>query len=392
MKAIKFGLAAALLLALAASPALAGAKLKINDDSQIDFGFRLQTLFIMSDEVRAGQTESYSDFKIRRGRLRVKLDVNENFSAFVQTEVGGTDGGSGQDVRIIDAWISVKKNNWAQLFMGMNMAPASRQNLTSSGALMAIDRPGTTYKSLTWGARALRTFSNTTYGGTASGLSGSVAVRDLGATLFGSGEVGENANLKYYLAVNDGIQNADEDSFRYTGRVQLNLWDAEAGYYNSSTYLGKKKTLAFGLSIDQQADVAFGAATGDPNVDYEFMEADVFLEWPTSDTTALTAEAAFQQLDFDDAPAYLNSQGDGFYAQLGYMINKWQPWILYETWSSDDPGEVGNLTAYRVGLTYFIRGQNANFKIGYEKFETDVPFLTTDDSSDSIVLGFYTTY
>jgi len=396
MKGIRIGIAAIVLLALAASPALAGAKLKINDKSEIDFGFRLQTLFISSDELRNGAVESYTDFKVRRGRLRIALKVNDNFSAFIQTEVQDDSANSGFDMRVIDAWINVKKNDWAQLFMGMNMAPATRQNMTSSGVLMAIDRPGITYKTLTWGSRALYTFSNTTYGasrapgGVGGGnLDGTAAVRDLGATLFGSGKVGDKANLKYYLAVNDGIQNANEDSLRYTGRVQVNLWDAEPGYYNSSTYLGKKKTLGFGLSFDQQADVAIG---NEGNVDYEQTSFDVFLEWPTSDHTALTFEAAYQMLDFGDDTLYLQSQGDGFYAQLGYMINKWQPWVEYETWTSDAANDVGNLTNMRIGFTYFMAGQNANVKVGYEKFETDVPFLGPEDSVDSFVVGLYTTF
>ena len=66
---------------------------------------------------------------------------------------------------------------------------------------------------------------------------------------------------------------------RLTGRVQVNLWDAEPGYTVDATYLGKKKTLAIGASIDTQSDVAVGTA---PNtmVDYDWTTVDVFVEWP----------------------------------------------------------------------------------------------------------------
>ena len=71
----------------------------------------------------------------------------------------------------------------------------------------------------------------------------------MGVTLFGSGSLSDTSHLKYYLGFYDGIQASGSDksdrNLRMTARAQLNLFDAEAGYYNLSTYLGKKKTLGF---------------------------------------------------------------------------------------------------------------------------------------------------
>lgn len=394
MKVFRFLFVTTLLIAVAGgSAALAGAKLKIDDESEIDLGFRLQALYINTDDDLDGDGswDSFDEFKVRRARIRLNGKVNKHVSAFLQTELGSGAGGSGADVRLIDAFVNVKYDNWTQFIMGINMSPANRQNLTSSGGLMAIDRPGVVYKSLTWGGRALHTFSNRTFTNSAAGLSADFAVRDVGLTFFGSGDTGGNAHLKYYLGIYDGISADGEDSERTTARVQVNFFDPEPGYFNLSTYLGKKKTLAFGASYDTQSDVAFDGTLGGL-VDYEYTSLDAFLEWPAG-TGAITAEAAFSELDFDDAPEFLNAQGDGFYLQVGYFTNNWQPWIEYEDWSSDDGLDIGSFTTTRLGITRFFKGHNANIKLGYEMFEADTMIGgTTEDSIDSLVLGFYTTY
>ena len=402
MKIRNIGLVMVLLAALvAASPALAGATLKINDTSEIDFGFRLQALFISDDaDINLdGTLDGVNEFKLRRARLRIKATIGKHVEMFIQTETGGA-ANSGVDMRMIDAFVTLKANPWLQFIMGLNMAPASRQNLTSSGALMAIDRPGIAYKSLTWGTRVLRSFSNRTVVPSTGNFATPVAVRDTGLTLFGSGDVGAG-HLKYYLGVYDGNNAPGEDTFRTTARVQYNLWDAEAGYYNLSTYLSKKKTLGIGVSYDTQKDAGRIGLTSlaEPPViqaDYTYTTVDAFLELPFGEGRALTAEAAYQILDFDDNPFLANSSGDGYYVQAGYYINKWQPWIEYETWTSDRDDLVGNTEIYRVGVTYFLEGQNANLKLGYEDFSTDTPFgvssSSTETSASAVVFGFFVTY
>lgn len=383
------------LAVLAAGAAHGGAKLKIGDESEIDFGFRLQALFIHSDEDRNGDGawESYDDFRVRRASLRVRGVLNEHFEAFLQTDIGsaGNGSGSGQDDRLIDAYVTAKASPWAQFVMGLNLAPASRQNLTSSGGPMTLDRPGFSYRTLTWGARTVHTFTNRTFVDGASGLTAPVGLRDLGLTIFGTGDVGKTVHLKYYAGAYDGINAAIADTLRFTGRVQVNLWDAERGYTSDATYLGKKKTLAIGASIDTQSDVAVGTA---PNtmVDYDWTTVDVFFEWPVG-AGAVTAEGAWGELDFGDDAAFLQSQGSGFYVQAGWTVGKWQPWVEYETWDADATTNVGSCDNVRIGVTYLLKGHNANIKVGWEQFSVDVPFSgTTEDSIGSLVLGFFTTY
>ena len=292
--------------------------------------------------------------------------------------------------------------------MGRNMAPSSRQALTSSGALMALDRPLQNSNALNWGA-----------GGAvkADWIPGTPdAVRDNGLTLFGSNAVGEGG-FKYYLGVYNGVasDNSVKDNTHVTARAQYNLWGAESGYYQSSTYLGKKKTLGIGISYDTQSEVGDSAApaAGDPDVlvDYSLLNFDVFLELPSSNGNSLTAEVGMSMPDYGDAVDLKMYQGSGFYGQVGYYLNSgFQPWVLYESFGSDatalvagdvgvDPEQAsktpGDYTAFRIGATYYIDGQHANIKLAYSSKTTDVPVMvgaTAEDTKNTITLGFFTTY
>jgi len=388
-----------------AGKAMAGALVKIDDDASLDIGFRIQTLGIVTEKDidGDGNFESDTDFKVRRGRLRLKATITEYVTGFMQTEIGSGTEGSGLDWRLIDAWISLKPHRLCTLFAGQHMAPASRQNLTSSGALMTMDRPGMNYKTLTWGTRSVTAFANNTFADADAGLRGEVDVRDTGATLFGSGSATDSIHFKYYAGAYDGMQITEADEPRLAGRVQVNLFDAEPGYFNSSTYLGKKKTIGVGASFDTQPRVANSADKGE--IDYTFYTADVFTDIPFG-PGHVTVEAAYQSLDLDDATELdhdndpltdardvTGSQGNGFYVQTGYFINNWQPWMEYEHWNSDSPLDKGTYDMYRAGLSYFIKGHNANIKAGFERLESAAPIgSTTEDTIDSFVLGCYVTY
>lgn len=385
--------------------ARAGADIQINDESSIDLGFRLQALYLRTEKDVDGQKssfENFDDFKVRRARLRLGADINKWASMFIQTEFA-EDEGTGADMRVIDAFIRLKPHKLANIYLGENMAPVTRQNLTSSGGLLAIDRPGITYKNLTWGTRALSTFANATVGDTDAGLRGDVDVRDTGVTLFGSTSLSDMAHVKYYLGTYDGVQEAGEDSERCAGRIQVNFFDAEPNYFNLSTYLGKKKTVGIGAAFDSQSDVARDLATGG-TVDYEMWTVDAFADYPLGPGT-VTLEAAYLDLDLDDATQLdadgdgitgtnaKQSQGNGYYAQAGYFINNWQPWVEYEQWDSDGANDLGSFDSYRIGLTYFIKGHNANIKAGYEVFNADENFTgTNEDSIKTFVTGLYVNY
>ncbi|MBT3191708.1 MAG: porin, partial [Verrucomicrobia bacterium] len=283
-------------LVCVAGIATAGAKIEIDEQSGIDLGFRVQPLLVVteSDIDGDGELDTESDFKVRRARLRLKGTLTDRITAFLQTDIGSGANGSGYDWRVIDAWVSVRINPLFTVLAGENMVPASRQNLTSSGALMAIDRPGINYKTLTWGTRSVYAFANRTFLDADAGLRGEIDVRDAGATAFGATSFTDDMHFKYYAGVYDGIQFADEDNLRYAGRVQVNFFDAEDKYFNLSTYLGSKKTVGIGASYDTQDAVS--TCESMDVVDYTFYTFDAFVDLPCGPGT-FTAEAAYEMLD-----------------------------------------------------------------------------------------------
>ena len=367
-------------LVCAAGTANAGAKLKINDDATINLGFRVQTLLIN----RSGDGED--EFKVRRARFRLGSTVTDKASIFLQTDV------SGKAMNLIDAFITLKPSKNLHVIVGENMVPALRQNLTSSAALMTIDRPGIAYKSLNWGGRALTSFSNSTMSETKAGFSTKYAVRGGGATVFGKGDLTNNTHFKYYIGAYNGSNKPAKDSFEYSTRVQINFGDAESGYYNASTYLGKKKTVGIGVSYTAQADAAVETATGN-SVDYSLLSVDAFAEQPIG-KGSLTAEAAYLKVDLGGAGTLntggngKNSEGDGFYAQAGFLMDDIQYWAGYETWNSNSTENLGSFDTSRIGITYFIKGQNLNIKAGFEKTNTD----WNNQSDTTFVLGAYVNF
>lgn len=398
-------------LALALSAALAvpmtahaGAKVKIDDQTSFELGLRLQSQFISTETDRGadGTFESQNDFSVRRARVKFRGNYSTWATAYVQADFEEL-GGTSADMRIIDAYVLLKPHKLAWLYFGENMSPAMRQNVTSSGAFMALDRPGLAYKSLTWGGRAKYAFTNTTFGDSNARLNtqARVPVRDLGATLFGNHSFTPKLHLKYYLGAYDGVQAAGDDAPRLTARAQVNLLDPEPGYYNDGTYLGEKRTLGIGGSYDRQDSVTLDQVTGS-KVDYELFSVDAFAEIPLP-LGSLTAEAGYVNLDLGGGETLVTaggttlgnaarSQGDGYFAQAGYYVKRLQPWVNYEQWTSDAADDRGSYKAYRAGLNYFLKGHDAKLVAGFERFEPDVALSPSQDTIDSFVVGVYLDY
>lgn len=381
--------------------ATAGVKMKISDDTEIDLGFRVQTLFRATDNEDGDTGDNVQDFLVRRARFRLGGKVTKWMDFFLQTDAAN-ENGTGLDMRLIDAFVTLNLHPLASIYLGENMAPASRQIVTSSGGLMAMDRPNITNYNLTWGLNGRIQFNTANFIDGNINLSGETNVRDLGATLFGAHSFTDSIHIKYYGGVYNGIQEAGDDSERYVGRVQVNFFDAEPGYYNLSTYLGKKKTIAVGASYDMQNNIAEDALKG--SIDYKWWTVDIFADWPLG-PGFVTLEGGYQNLDLDDATQLddggaapvdaKQTQGDGWYSQAGYFINDWnlQPWLAYGSWDTDASDSEGSFSYWQVGLSYFFRGQNANIKAGYEFFNSDENIGTSDeDDIGTFLLGFYVTF
>ena len=392
------------------TPLWAGVKVKIDEDSSLELGFRLQTQFLSSTNANADFSEDHEEkFTIRRASIRVGGNVTKWVKFFLQVgnnDEPGTDNDA-SDVEVIDAYINLHLHDLAQIILGGHMVPSSRQHLTSSGALMAIDHPGITGYNLTWGLNGGAVFNTAAFEDGDLDLEGDVNLRDLGATFFGSFSLNDMVHAKYYVGAYNGIhfRNDGDDKERVAARVQLNFLDPEPTYYNLSTYLGQKKTIGIGASVDHQQRIARDLIDDD-NVNYTSYSVDAFADIPVGPGST-TIEAGYSNLDLENSTALQDSasgapkngketQGQGFYVQSGYFINKLnlQPWALYESWYSDASDDLGSWSAWRVGLSYFIKGHNANIKAGFEQFRSDqnIGGISDDKNIESFLIGFYVSY
>ena len=374
-------------------------------DIELKVGARIQPLMYYSDSPLIADRDVY-DFRLRRARFSLVGAMEPGIRVVFQTETAEEPGSASADTRIIDAFLHLNSNQHLQLFAGQFLAPGLRQNVTSAGSLLTMDRPGIVYKSLSWGTRALTRFSSLTMSNTDVGLRGDVDVRDLGLMLFGSNSEQRQLNYKYYLAVMEGAKTAKTE--RILLRAQLNWGDAESGQYHNASYLGDKNTVAVGFNVDQQSKVAFDSESGE-DVDYLLSTIDLFVEKPVG-AFFYNLEAAWIFLDLDDAAqladyrtgaalsenAATNAQGQGYYVQSALTVaRRWQPWLAFEAWHSDAEDKAGSYDALRLGLTYFINGQKANVKLGYELTKAKHAFSTVngnDESLATVALGFFITF
>ncbi|WP_158224587.1 porin [Agaribacterium haliotis] len=391
-------LALALLIGGMTATATAGAAtVTIPDNIDMKLGGRLHVLASGSDDESLSDRDEL-DLQVRRARIRFSSTVDEWITLFLQTEMASQTEKSGADMVLIDANVTLKPMQQAQVVLGQHMSPALRQNVTSSGALLAIDRPGVQYKSLTWGTRALAGFSRKTQSETDAGLRGEVDVRDTGATFFGVASPGERLHLKYYAGIYEGALSAADS--RYTARGQINFGDAESGYFNAANYLGKKDTIALGLSVDQQSEVATDLGSGD-EVDYLLSSVDFFAA-----KGALTFEAAYINLDlggagllaFQDGSAVggnkatgKQAEGDGYYLQAAWQFGKWQPWAGFESWDSNADDGYGSFSGARLGVSYLLN-KESSFKLGVENWENDVVADGDDAEFMTVTAGYFITF
>lgn len=386
-----------LILFFSLSELFAGGKVKIDDEAYVDVGLRVQT-YLEADKKGADLTDRHTSLK--RTRFRTKLVANSVWSAFIQTDLNSKST-TANTVKAIDAFITAKFNPLFTVMVGEFLTPSSRQDITSSAALMAIDRPDIKSAGLTWDAMG--------------SVSPTYKARDVGINIMGYKSLNKIMHVKYYVGVYDGVPySGDQNSIaeRVTGRVTFNLFDAEKGYFYKSTYLGKKKTVALGVSYDMQSRIAendtsqkAGSTALDwdksqENIDYKQLSVDLFVE-----IMNISLEGGFTQLDlggaewayngsYSDAVSnssfknFKESEGNGYYVQVGYLImDKIQPWLMFNQWNTDATGGAGGFVAYRAGVSYFFKGHNANIKLGWYRKNAKGESIT-----DSYILGFFMNY
>ena len=280
--------------------------------------------------LRAGA--SWGDGDDNYGLNNVRLYINGSVGPAAveintETSFGDLNTADETSVTILDAVAKLAISDSANVWVGRFLAPSDRANLS-----------GPYYGNVgNDGPRA----SSFYYGGNQQ------AGRDDGVAVWGN--IGGDMNLKYQVGIFDG---AEADDQMLAGRLVLNLWDDEDGYYNASTYYGEKQILAIGLSY-QDGPGSGGGGNEDA------VAIDVLVE-KTIEMGTVTLDAAWydnSDSDLDPISVFVGLLMNGE-TTVGPLTGKLRPYIRYVS-----DGNRGD--EWAVGVQHVIDGHKASVSVEY---------------------------
>jgi len=164
--------------------------------------------------------------------------------------------------------------------------------------------------------------------------------------------------------------------FRLAGRLQINLLDAEPGFFYQGTYLGTKKIVSFGGFYDFQQHTATREGSGQEAGKYQSWGGDLLVDLPLG-PGIFTAQANVVQWD---GGTFLPLRKDiAYMGELGYLIGpiRLSPIVRVESLVAplipSDPMVAGSpLIAdtnnpsevrYGGGLAFWPYGHDSNLKV-----------------------------
>ena len=328
---------AAVLGLTAATTGHAGGTIKIDDTKSFTVGAGLRTSFNLVENAAPNGTSSSKEFELDSIRLYTSGKITKEIGVTFNTErqADGT-------MRALDAIAQVAFSDIFNVWAGRFLPPSDRSNLSGP------------YYLATWDFPFVQNYPAIFAG------------RDDGLAVWG--QIG-GGKFKYQVGAfqgRDGGSNQSDDLL-YAGRLTLNLWDPEPGYYNDSTYYGGKEVLAFGLVAMSQSS---GAGTLVTPGDFFGWNIDALMEKKLGGGV-LSVEGAWYDYDLGSVADAALVQGDGYFVQVSYLIGakvgpgKFQPHVRYQ--SFDQTGVASEHTRYDLGVNYVIDGHNARLSAIYAK-------------------------
>jgi len=170
-------------------------------------------------------------------------------------------------------------------------------------------------------------------------------------------------HLEYRVGLFQGLRDGQtptevgaNNMFRATGRVQVNILDAETGFFYAGSYLGSKTVLSLGGSFDIQDD-------------YKYFAGDIFADLPVGGNV-ITAQLNVAHWDGGDFLALVKQTA--VMAEAGFHISDLHlaPIVRFEKLLVD-PDAPADQTRFALGLAYFPSGHNINLKAFYSNLTVD---------------------
>ncbi len=275
------------------------------------------------------------DFTLNSARIYISGGVTENISLMLNTEYDANGVAGRRSVDVIDAVAQFSFSDQFNVWVGRFLPPSDRANLYGP------------YYASNWGV-----FID----GVQDGYVFETQGRDDGVMYWGQFGI-----AKVSFGVFDSPQTRGSSEVIYAGRVQLDFWDAENGYYLNGSYYGEKDLLAVGV-----AGQKIGGSTS--------VTGDFLLEKKLGSGGVVTVEAEIA--DYETPQGYVggpptNADSDGYYVLGAYLFpqvigfGKFQALAkygesTYKLLSGDE-----DLKTLEVNLNYIIKAQNARIQLFY---------------------------
>jgi hypothetical protein len=255
----------------AAIIALSAARPALADGPSVSVGAGLRTSFTSTDV--SGTKDNVNDFALDSARIYLSGKVTDQISFMFNTEYDG------EQVKPIDAVAQFSLSDQVNIWAGRFLPPSDRSNMY--GPYYAND----------WGV-----YNDGVQDGYPSVTTG----RDDGIMYWGQFGIAKVSAGAFDVPSTKGTKDV-----LYAGRVQLDFWDPEGGYYLNGTYYGEKDLLAVGVAAQTaKSDNAY-------SVDFLF-------EKKLANLGAVSVEAEYAK--YDGLGGYTGKESDGYYGLVAYLF------------------------------------------------------------------------
>ena len=308
----------------------------------VTLGGGLQTSFVHDDPDGADSTDA---FKLNSARLYINGSATKNVKFMFNTEYNG----ASNDIGVLDAVAMIEFSPKFNVWFGRFLPPSDRANLYGP------------YYAHHWSV-----FTD----GVQDGYPFIFQGRDNGAMYWG-----QFGKVKVSGGIFDGTSATGHDTLISAGRVQVDFWDPEGGYYLNGTYYGDKNLLAIGLAGQTQGS------------DRNAYSADFLLERKVKGGGAVSVEAEWAKYDGLGGYSASYVTNDGGYILGAYLF----PQMV-------GPGRFELLGKYaharfRDGITpidfdYDQDTSEFNFNYVIKQFNARVMMFIKDTSFDAVRTDF----
>lgn len=306
---------------------------------EINIGGWLRTSFT-SVEDAAPDGSSSNDFDVDNAWLLLSGDITDTIKVTLNF---ANDAAEDDEIQVLDAILRYEHSDLFNIWAGRFLPPSDRTNISGPFFLNGYFFP------------AIAAAYPSVFSGRNEGLAY-------------WGQVG-GGRIKWQTGVFEGVTGFDdngdpvdpEDDLLIAGRLTVNFWDPEPGYYNSSTYYGDKDILALGLVAQSEDDA-------------EAYNVDLLMEKNLGeDVGTLTLEGAYY--DYNELGGFggPDTESSGYFALVSYLIpgkvgpGQFQPMVRHVEGEVDEglPGDPEGSTT-EVGVNYVIKGHAARIHAYYQ--------------------------